>query len=176
MIADLKQELLCPTTMQKALIAAVLSITMTDLRHTDPFLIIMAQMCHSVHIQGFPQCLQCRQYFCIFLCSADLAQAFSQSLYCFQLRGSPAFLVGSYTVFRKPEQDHCRQRCQRYPAAGGIARWDREFPRPRSWRTLRGSLICSGVWSVLLISDFQGAVRGSALYPLTSLPEFTTDG
>lgn len=40
-IADLKQELLCPTTMQKALIAAVLSITMTDLWHTDPLLIIM---------------------------------------------------------------------------------------------------------------------------------------
>ena len=40
-IADLKQELLCLSTMQKALIAAVLSITMTDLRHTDSLLIIM---------------------------------------------------------------------------------------------------------------------------------------
>ena len=40
-ITDLKQELLCLTTMQKALIAAVLSITMTDLWHTDPLLIIM---------------------------------------------------------------------------------------------------------------------------------------
>ena len=73
-VADLKHISIRIAAFQKALIPAVLMITVAELRNADTFPVITAEMRNSVHVQRFPKSPERRQRFRIFLCRIYLTQ------------------------------------------------------------------------------------------------------